>query len=328
MDMTTGRGQELEDSIGDTSELVDYVLVTVTIFTAVVVLFGNILTITAIVTIPEMNHQANFYILSLAVADSIVGVAMLVMSFRYMRFSKKAFDEHKYLCLSGYILATISSWQSLLTLAVMAFDRLLCVERPFLYVRLFTDRLIKTVLACSWVISVTYGTLPSYFNTFDPAVGCVSFRVFPNNINRFFFATPAFTFIFITSACYVRIACIAQKHRKRIAAEMSLSLGQEPAKAVNQNTTNQQKSTGLFLTMNTIFIACWTPFLINCLLSGLLDFTITEKAAAPAMFLAMSNSGMNFFIYALKNKQFARAYRRLLRHCSCRAEWPWRARSS
>ena len=62
MDMTTGHGQELEDSIRDTSELVDYVLVTVTIFTAVVVLFGNILTITAIVTIPEMNHQANFYI--------------------------------------------------------------------------------------------------------------------------------------------------------------------------------------------------------------------------------------------------------------------------
>ena len=324
--MTTGCQQRLDESTTDTGVLFGYVLMTAAILIGVFILFGNILTIIAIVTTQGMNHQANFYILSLAVADSIVGVSMLQMSFRYTEFSKKAFDDNKYLCLSGYVLAIISCWQSLLTLAIMAFDRLLCVERPFLYLRLFTGRLTKAMLAGSWVLALAYGTFPLYFNTFNPDIGCVAFKVLPDNINRFVFGIPIFVFAIITIACYARITCIARKQRKRIAAEVISVQGQGPAKEISQNNSNQQKSTGLFLTMNIIFIACWTPFLISCLLSGYVDFT--GKVAASVEALAMANSGMNFIIYALKNEQFARAYRRLLRHCCCQVERPRPFRSS
>ena len=150
----------------------------------------------------------------------------------------------------------------------------------------------------------------------------MSFRVFPDTVTRFVFGAPVLVFILITSACYVRITRIASRHRKRIVAEVS-SVQARLAGESKENQQSviahaakqQQKSTGLFLTMNTIFTACWLPFLVNCLLAGEVEFS--KKAAAPVMFLAMSNSGMNFVIYALKNEQFARAYRRLLRRCCC-----------
>nr|KAG5706235.1 hypothetical protein BaRGS_019562 [Batillaria attramentaria] len=45
---------------------------------------------------------------------------------------------------------------------------------------------------------------------------------------------------------------------------------------------------------------------------------VPEVAARVAVLVAMSNSSMNFVIYAFRNKQFARAYRNLLNACFCR----------
>ena len=300
-----------------------YFLFVLMLLMGVFVLVGNALTVTAIVTTPDLNTQANGYILHLAIADGIVGVAALWWAFKYVDLTRFAFDEFKYVCVSGYVLATIPTSQSLLTLSLMAFDRLIYVERPYLYMRRFTERLSKTFIACSWVVSIVYGILISLFHSdFSPENGCVVFNVFDSRVEKFAVPIPFLVIVCFTSACYVRIACIARHHRKRIHAEVRAAQIPQPNTALSSSSSTNRpaadrfKSAGLFVTINSIFALCWAPIVVYSLVRGVLP--ASERAAGFVTFVALSNSGMNFVIYAWKNRQFARAYKRLLGRCVCK----------
>ena len=289
----------------------------------VFILVGNALTVTAIVTTPDLNTQANGYILHLAIADGIVGVAALWWAFKYIDLTRFAYDQLKYVCVGGYILTTISTGQSLLTLSLMAFDRLIYVERPYLYIRRFTERLTKGIFACSWVVAVAYGTFLSlFYNDFRPEIGCVVFHFFDSRVEKFAVPIPFLVIVCFTSACYVRIACIARHHRKRIHAEVRAAQIPQPNTALSSSSSTNRpaadrfKSTGLFITINCIFAICWAPFVVYSFGRGLLP--VTDRGAGFVTLVAMSNSAMNFVIYAWKNRQFARAYKRLLGRCVCR----------
>ena len=73
----------------------------------------------------------------------------------------------------------------------------------------------------------------------------------------------------------------------------------------------------LFLTVTGVFVVCWAPFVIQ----GFLMYTSHSHHDFYRGFLrlALLNCGLNFFIYAWKNKDFKAAYKRLLLD-SCKSE--------
>ena len=292
----------------------------------VFILVVNALTVAAIVTTPDLNTQANGYIFHLAVADGIVGVCALWWAFRYVDATRAAFEELQSVCISGYMLTTVSASQSLLTLALMAFDRLVFVERPYLYARRFTETLTRRILAGSWVVSVAYGTLVSLLlNDFSPETGCVVYKILQGHVEKFLIPIPFSVILCFTSACYLRIACVARHHRKKINAEVGRAAHiQQPVNTLSSRSRSTStkpasrdrfKSTGLFVTVNCIFALCWAPFVVYGSVVRVLPES--DTAAGFVQFVAIANSGMNFVIYACKNRQFARAYKRLLGRCEC-----------
>ena len=78
-----------------------------------------------------------------------------------------------------------------------------------------------------------------------------------------------------------------------------------------------KKSLMLFLTVTGVFVVCWAPFVIQ----GFLMYTSHSHHDFYRGFLrlALLNCGLNFFIYAWKNKDFKAAYKRLLLD-SCKSE--------
>ena len=87
--------------------------------------------------------------------------------------------------------------------------------------------------------------------------------------------------------------------------------------ACDLDRDSYKKSLTLFLTVTGVFVFCWAPFVIQ----GYLLHAHSSHKIYHRVFLllALLNCGLNFFIYAWKNKDFKAAYRRLL-FDSCKSE--------
>ena len=319
-----------------------YALFAVHLALSVLILFGNALTVLAIWRTPELRTQPNIYVLNLAVADGIVGVNVSLIALTFVDVTGRAFDSSRYLCVALYVLIHVGCSQSLLLLVAMAVDRLVYVVYPYLYVRCFTERRTKIVIAVSWLFAVSSGTLPSLLNVFTPEKGCAPGKVINRTFEGLVQPLEILAVLAITSACYIKIACVAQKQRRAVTAQIQMSrevrLPQRDTDTQEQDspssprsvheTTNrdgstagqtggarQVKSLGVFVTVNCLFAVCWMPFVVhNLLLDGV---PIPDTVSSVVSFLAMSNSAMNTVILARMNRHFARAYRKLLTQGRC-----------
>jgi hypothetical protein len=57
-----------------------------------------------------------------------------------------------------------------MTLLLMAVYRLLYVQMPFRYARHATETLYHWLVALSWLLVISYGSFPLYYNDFNPKV--------------------------------------------------------------------------------------------------------------------------------------------------------------
>ena len=317
-----------------------YALFALHLALSVLILSGNSLTVLAIWRTPELRTQPNIYVLNLAVADGIVGVNVSLIAFMFVDVAERAFDSSRYLCIALYVLVHVGCSQSLLLLVAMAVDRLVYVVYPYLYVRCFTERRTKIVVAVSWLFVVSSGTLPSLLNVFTPEKGCAPGRVINRTFEGLVQPLEILAVLAITSACYIKIACVAQKQRRAVTAQVQMSRevqlpqrdSQEQVSPSSQRsvheTTNgdgstagqtggarQVKSLGMFVTVNCLFAVCWMPFVVHNLLLDVV--LIPDTVSSVVSFLAMSNSAMNTVILARMNRHFARAYRKLLTQGRC-----------
>ncbi|KAL8619216.1 hypothetical protein ACOMHN_049998 [Nucella lapillus] len=281
---------------------VSYTVFVLLMLLGLLVLTGNALTIAAILTTPDLNKKTNRYIFHLAIADVIVGVSALWWSFSFLGFFHWAYDRWESLCVFGCVLVTVSVTQSFLTVTLLAVDRLLYVERPFLYERWATDRLTKTLMICCWCYSGIYGTCVCLSHTdFSHPTGCMLFAVFARNVNTIAGPVHFLAVVCVTSVCYVRIACLARGHRRRITAQAGCF--DQEQRPYEQNTHSDRvwnqracsyrfKSAGSFVMVNCLFVLCWMPLMICVLVAGGEDTAVTS-ALGILSFLAMANSGMN-----------------------------------
>ncbi|KAH9418318.1 G-protein coupled receptor [Dermatophagoides pteronyssinus] len=103
----------------------------------IMVIFGNILVILSVFTSQKLRTVTNFFIVSLAVADFLVGIAVLPYSL--------TFETRGYLVKFGV--------KDVLNLCAISVDRYLAVTRPVRYRSLMTAKRAKFIIACVWIIS-------------------------------------------------------------------------------------------------------------------------------------------------------------------------------
>ncbi|PVD30889.1 hypothetical protein C0Q70_10164 [Pomacea canaliculata] len=101
----------------------------------------NLLTIMVVLRTPQLRHsdqwQANMYVLSLAVADTLVGAALVWMACLFIPETRAFIDSSYALCTSGVIVCSVFVSVSHATLLVIALDRLCYIVYPFFYGRFF-----------------------------------------------------------------------------------------------------------------------------------------------------------------------------------------------
>ncbi|PVD31031.1 hypothetical protein C0Q70_10308 [Pomacea canaliculata] len=116
-----------------------------TLIAAVLLMIGllviavNLLTIVVVLRTPQLRHsdqwQANMYVLSLAVADLLVGAALVWMACLFIPEARAIIDSSYVLCMSGVFVYTVFITVSHVTLLAIALDRLCYIVYPFFYGR-------------------------------------------------------------------------------------------------------------------------------------------------------------------------------------------------
>lgn len=140
-------------------------------FINVLVIVGNCLVIAAVFCSHKLRSVTNFFIVSLAVADLLVGIAVLPFSATWEVFKVWIFGD-----LWCRIWLAVDVWMctaSILNLCAISLDRYVAVTRPVTYPSIMSTRRAKSLIAGLWVLSFVICFPPLVGWKDDEKVRCI-----------------------------------------------------------------------------------------------------------------------------------------------------------
>ena len=239
-----------------------------------------------------------YYVLSLAVTDILVGIALIPA---YLALKWITYTEHWNVRLQMIIKICLISMEifnavcSTLHLCLIAFDRLLAITAPIFYRSRFRKRrIVLRLLIFLWFLSLLLALLPFILKKILYII-ILQAMVFISNV-------------FII-ACYSFLLHRIHKRNRR--------------SFYKNARTKEKQIIKTSLTIMIVFTICWMPSIVLLILYT--TNTPYPKALGIAVkFLQYFNSICNPFIYAIFNPKFKSDARNLMANCcgsmKCRFE--------
>ncbi|KAG7508311.1 trace amine-associated receptor 1-like [Solea senegalensis] len=270
----------------------------------VVTICGNLLVIISIIYFKQLHTPTNYLILSLAVADLLVGVLVFPFS---MAFTVTScwYHEGLFCKVRGCFDVTLST-ASILNLCCISIDRYHAVCQPLTYKSKITNRVIAGMILVSWGLAalIGIGIIVAGFNQGKCEDSCLIDALISTTLACIFsFYIP----VIIMLCIYLKIFLVAQKqvHSIRNVACQSKKSGATVSKM-------ERKATKTLATVMGVFLLCWTPYFL-CIIFQPLMFDATPIAVIETLnWLTLSNSMLNPFIYAFFYAWFRSAFRMII----------------
>lgn len=263
----------------------------------IVILFGNTLTLTAIWKTKELQTTTNKFVSSLAVSDLLVAIAM-IFNVVYSTVNLTESVSKPTLCLIVYMLFQLSLVMSVLNLHVISMERYIYICHPLYYNLWITPKKAHIGIAMSWALIFIFVVYFSMQTTGD----CSKCETMVSTILSHCFLTISFIFIIF---CYGSIVKAALEQRKRIHASRVHK---------KSKTGSDMKLIKLMGSVVGVFAICWLPHNFITAVDAITGSHITHQYGRYINVVAIANSGMNFFIYAVKDTTFRLAFIKILRH--------------
>nr|XP_046229995.1 trace amine-associated receptor 1-like [Scatophagus argus] len=274
---------------------------------SVLIMCGNLLLITSIVYFKQLHTPTNYLILSLAVADLLVGV--FILPFSTILSVSSCFYLQELLCKLRGSFDMFLCTSSILNLCFISVDRYYAVCQPLRYKAKINVRVIMIMILVSWTVPalnvisiIILGVDQEQTNR-----GCVLFQnaslnlAFSGTILAFYL--PAL----IMSMIYLKILMVAQRQARSI--QNNISLGIKPGATVSKM---ERKATKTLAIVMGIFLICWTPCFLCLTFNPLSGYTIPVAVIAAFKWLGWSNSMLNPFVYAFFYSWFRSAFRMII----------------
>ncbi|XP_028809266.1 trace amine-associated receptor 7c-like [Denticeps clupeoides] len=274
------------------------------LFEAVVIsltVCGNLVVIISISHFRQLHTPTNFLILSLAVADMLVGMILLPVQFTSTYMCWHLGTE---LCIFYGMCSLHFTFVSIYNVCLISLDRFYALSHPLLYPNKMTLKLNALLICTNWLVSFAYNLVYFYFSgnfTMDMSVcpGECGFYVDENwSIVDFFFV-----FVFpcsVITLVYLAIFSIVRKHAKtiRCAREQNRALGgkQGAQHVPGASVTKAAKNLGVLV---LFFLMCLLPYFISIVISGDSQKRAMDDAVAATKIVLLLNSTINPIIYAL-----------------------------
>ncbi len=323
------------------------VLIVVYIFSMVLIVGGNVLVIMAISLNPPLRTSSNLFILSLSVADLIIGVFVVPSS-----LAQHLDPEHftgSYPCILVPWIQLLSVSASVFSLLGIGIERYRAIAQPAK--PKFTTRQVHNIIAAVWGVAVVYAfrsvvylqlvsieqndgdhyednddnhTKPSITADYtmitvmtkleeEDSVVC-NFLNDETESDVLFRIADFFLLFFIPIMILVWMYTV-----------MIYQLWWRKMTHSTEGLNKRRKAIKVFLTVVIMFIISWAPFhLIEIIrdLQEMAQSSDVEEDGEPlaelrlaSIVLALCNSWMNPIIYAALNKNFRREMKRVLLKC-------------
>ncbi|XP_070782190.1 trace amine-associated receptor 1-like [Enoplosus armatus] len=262
----------------------------------IVTICGNLLVIISIIYFKQLHTPTNYLILSLAVADLLVGTFICPFN---MAFSLTSCLYHTSLiCKIRGSFDIVISTSSILNLCCISVDRYYAVCLPLMYRTKINEHVAVIMSLGSWGVSILTGiVLLIRLLNLDTCEEECFFMIIMASILAFYL--PAILLLSI----YFKIFLVAQKQARSIQNTTCKKSGAAVSKM-------EKKATKTLAIVMGAFLICWTPIFLCYAFQPLSTTTLTW--IEPLNWLALSNSTLNPFIYAFFYSWFRSAFRMII----------------
>ena len=256
--------------------------------TAIVIMFGNSLTIASVIKFEWLRSNTNILICSLSCADFYVGVTSFIyhLSYDIGNITNQIF-------VITYTLLSVGYMSSVLHLATIAIERFVGVNYPLRYHSIISPKMIKIFIFSCWAMSVTFGI---FTVTIVYTLGMDNY-IYIDFTNNFFYLFSGV----VIGIVYLTMLPSIYKQSKAI---------RQQASSENAKIRQEIKACITLGIVLLVYLICWTPyFVMNIVLWSNNEMpAILYTLWVFSMLLSTANSAVNFFIYAWRSKEFRRAY--------------------
>ncbi|XP_022078064.1 trace amine-associated receptor 1-like [Acanthochromis polyacanthus] len=243
---------------------------------SVVTICGNLLVIISIIYFKQLHIPTNYLILSLAVADLLVGIVVFPFSMAFTVTSCWYYEG--------------------------LFYRYYAVCQPLTYRSKMNSRVVIVMILVSWGVAalIGIGIIVAGFNQGKCEDSCLIDALISTTLACIFsFYIP----VIIMLSIYLKIFLVAQKQVNSI---------QNTTKSVAAVSKIERKATKTLAIVMGVFLLCWTPYFL-CIIFQPLNNDVTPIAVIETLnWLTLSNSMLNPFIYAFFYSWFRSAFRMII----------------
>ncbi|XP_077447738.1 adenosine receptor A2b [Stigmatopora argus] len=324
-----------------------YILIEVVI--ALLSIGGNVLVCWAVAVNSTLKNATNYFLVSLAVADILVGC--LAIPFAITISIGIRLDFYGCLFLACFVLVLTQS--SIFSLLAIAIDRYLAIKIPLRYKELMTGKTAREIIAILWILSFVIGLVPFFGwnikrsscgdvddddSTSDNAteagpksgggarslLGSCELRCFFERVVDmeymvyFNFFVCVLLPLLIMLGIYMKIFTVARMQMRQIELKC-VANGDSQHHGLLQREIRAAKSLSIIV---GLFAICWLPVhILNCLTLFYQDLHKPVEVMYLAIILSHANSAVNPVIYAYRIQDFRTTFHKILkRHVLCRKE--------
>ncbi|XP_053698317.1 5-hydroxytryptamine receptor 2B [Sabethes cyaneus] len=307
---------------------------------ALMAVIGNAMVIVVFKRERRLRRRTNFYIISLATADFLVGL----LGVPFAVLSSIGLPRNLYACLFTISLLIVLCTISIFCLVAVSVDRYWAILHPMAYSRNVRTKTAIVIISLCWLAGSIIGFLPLFGWHETPQVDtCLFLKVMDYDYLVFLYFATIITPALIMLAFYAHIYRVILKQLRQIvtmnpmgtlssesrrssdSSRIRISTSKSPSckpghshggtmlRVLGAAQKREVKATQNLSIIVLFFMICWIPlYTINCIVAFCRDCKIPPTLMLFCIILSHLNSAVNPLLYAYHLKDFRAALRNLI----------------
>ncbi|XP_020914305.1 octopamine receptor-like [Exaiptasia diaphana] len=260
--------------------------------------FGNIIVLIAFGKTPSLHYTSNYFLVSLSVADLVVGLLISPLYIAITTLQVWVSDHWLYLAENCLWIQTLMA--TTFSLAAVSIDRYLAITRVFDYADIVTrDRCVRIIFSI-WTASILFGSTAYYTPKTYSSVLWTTCLVTT-------FGIP----LIIICLCYYKILKTARYHARQIATTHTSDVNKR------KECLRNNKAAFTIGIIIGCFVTLFTPsFIFACIELNAEDKCrklIIYRHWLWGIWVSYLSSAINPWIYAVRSIEFRKAMKRVVK---------------
>ncbi|XP_055841471.1 uncharacterized protein LOC129908752 [Episyrphus balteatus] len=300
------------------------------ILVAVFAIVGNLMVIVVFHRERKLRRRTNYYIVSLAIADFLVGL----LGVPFAVLASVGLPRNLHACLFTVSLLVVLCTISIFCLVAVSVDRYWAILYPMAYSRNVRTKTAIGIISMCWMAGTIVGFLPlfGWHADVEHNASCLFVKVMDYNYLVFLYFATIITPALLMLAFYAHIYRVIIKQLRQIVTMNPVGDCSRRSSSTQMHSVHHRichggtmlrvlgaarkrdvKATQNLSIIVLFFMICWIPlYTINCIKAFCPDCFVHPKLTFFCIILSHLNSAVNPVLYAYHLKDFRAALKTLI----------------